>query len=102
MLSLGCERFIRIVAVITSAGAMIAHIDPTSRGEPRSRCGGMIGNAQRAVVTLQEFKNGPNIPARVTELEAVAPSRIEHGNKRAEPVDIRFHLWGQLEQNRPE
>src|SRR5215203_2987549 len=80
---------------------MAAHVDEACRRLPGRWGRGMVREAQRRVVVAQEVEDGRLVPARVPELEGVAPRARQHAEEARQSLPIDGHLRRQLEQHRP-
>jgi hypothetical protein len=61
----------------------------------------MVGETQGDVVLAQEVEDRRFIPARMPELERVAPLRGKHREEGGEPLPVHLHARRQLEQDWP-
>src|SRR5215207_5547476 len=96
----GGERRVGVVAMVAPGWSMSADVDPARRDLPGGGRGGVIGQAQRGVVLAQQFEDRLRVPARMAELEGVAPGWVQHLEEGSEALPVYLHLGRELKKNR--
>src|SRR5262249_41176018 len=90
-----------VAALVAATGTVRTQIGVPRRHLPWSRRMVVIGDAERDVTLAQQREDRVVVPARVAEIEHVAPPLRQHFQERGQPLAVHFELRRQLEQHRP-